>query len=105
MFRLARWEKEDSVRREAWKVLLQHVASRRVERHFAIFVALPDDFEQAAPFAQFHLVTPEMAKFSRPQSCMQQDDNEGAISEISCFRHSCDERLVFLIVQMARSAL
>src|SRR5260221_5554837 len=91
--------------REGEKILLQHFASRRVQRHLAIFVALPNDFEQAAPLAQFYLVTPEAANFSCPQSRVQQEDNEDAVPEVSCARHRCDERLFFLIVPMARSTL
>ena len=36
---------------------------------------------------------------------MQQEDNEDAVSEVSCFRDSCQKSLFFLIIQMARGAL
>src|SRR5947208_13072511 len=52
MFRLARWEKEDCIRKETWKILLQHFASRPIQRHLTVFIAFANDFEEAAPLAQ-----------------------------------------------------
>jgi len=61
-----------------------------------------NDFKEATPLAQFRLVTPEVANFSRPESCMQQHDNKYTIPKASCFRNGCHQRLFFLIVQMVR---
>jgi len=36
-----------------------------------------------------HLVPPEVADLSRPQARVQQENNEDAVPQGSCFRDSC----------------